>query len=62
MKLGNEYVKVRDIIRFNVSRVTSVEIRVNVYLYNGTSFWVRVTEEELRQLEHRFLIEDVRIT
>ena len=62
MKLGNEYVKVRDIIRFNVSRVTSVEIRVTIYLYNGTSFWVRVTEEELKRLESRFNVEDVRIT
>lgn len=50
IQLNNRYIRKEDIKHFEVSRLSSVDIRVNIYGSNGFLFQESVTEEELKIL------------
>jgi len=50
IRLNNTHIRESDIKYFEISKLTSVDIRVYVYGYDGFLFWERINEEELEKL------------
>lgn len=53
MKIGQIDINVNEVNWFQIERLTSVEIRIDIYFKNGDHKWTRPIEQEIEDLRKR---------
>ena len=53
MKIGHLFINTNEVNYFCVERLTSIDIRIDIYFKNGQKVWVRTNENEINDLSNR---------
>jgi hypothetical protein len=55
MKIGHLYINTNEINYFTVERLTSLEIRIDIFFKNGEKVWTRTNDDEINELTANLL-------